>query len=69
MQVLSISMSDYLRNTFLHYIYELELVPYTLGYDCHMMDIIQRITDPMPMNLSYIVLAKLLLLSLLLRFL
>ena len=40
-----------------------------LGYDCHMMNIIQQITDPMPTNLSYIVLAKLLLLSLLLHLL
>ena len=29
-----------------------------LGYDCHMMNIIQQITDPMPTNLSYIVSAK-----------
>ena len=40
-----------------------------LGYDCHMMNIIQQITDPMPTNLPYIVLAKLLLLSLLLHLL
>ena len=66
MQVLSISTYDYLRNTSLHYIYELELVPIPLGYGYHMMNIIQQITDPMPTNLSYIVLAKLLLLLLLL---
>ena len=40
-----------------------------LGYDCHMMNIIQQITDPMPTNFYYIVLAKLLLLSLLLHLL
>ena len=40
-----------------------------LGYNCHMMNIIQQVTDPMPTNLSYIVLAKLLLLSLLLHLL
>ena len=40
-----------------------------LGCNCHMMNIIQQITDPMPTNLSYIVLAKLLLLSLLLNLL
>ena len=34
-----------------------------------MMNIIQQVTDPMPMNLSYIVLAKLLLLSSLLHLL
>ena len=34
-----------------------------------MMDIIQQIIDPMPKNLSYIVLAKLLLLSSLLHLL
>ena len=40
-----------------------------LGYDCHMMNIIQQITDPMPTNLSYIVSAKVLLLSSLLHLL
>ena len=42
----------------------------TLGYNCLMMNIIQRVTDPMPTDLSYIVLAKLLLLllSLLLQY-
>ena len=34
-----------------------------------MMNIIQQVTDPMPMNLSYIVSAKLLLLSSLLHLL
>ena len=34
-----------------------------------MMNIIQQVTDPMPMNLSYIVFAKLLLLSSLLHLL
>ena len=61
MQVLSISTYDYLRNTSLHYIYELELVPIPLGYGYHMMNIIQQITDPMPMNFYRIVSAKLLL--------
>src|SRR5215216_1487355 len=56
-QVLSISTYDYLRNTCLHYIYELELVPYRLGCNCHMMNIIQQIADPMPTNFSHIVLA------------
>ena len=36
-----------------------------LGYNCHMMNIIQQVTDLMPTNLSYIVFAKLLLLMLL----
>ena len=40
-----------------------------LGYDYHMMNIIQQVNDPMPTNLSYIVGAKLLLLSLLLHLL
>ena len=39
------------------------------GYNCLMMNIIQQVTDPMPTNLSYIVSAKLLLLSSLLHFL
>ena len=34
-----------------------------LGYNYHMMNIIQQVTDPMPTNLSYIVSTKLLLLS------
>ena len=68
MQVLSISTYDYLRNTCLHYIDELELVSYRPSYYCLMMNTIQQVTDPMPMNLSYIVLAKLLLLLLLLHF-
>ena len=38
-----------------------------LGYNCHMMNIIQQVTDPMPMNLSYI--ALLLVLSSLLHLL
>ena len=37
-----------------------------LGYDCLMMNIIQRIADPMPTIFLHIVLAKLLLLLLLL---
>ena len=40
-----------------------------LGYNCLMMNIIQEVTDPMPTNLSYIVSAKLLLLSSLLHLL
>ena len=40
-----------------------------LGYNCHMMNIIQQVTDPMPTNLSYIVSAKLLVLSSLLHLL
>ena len=40
-----------------------------LGYDCHLVDIIQQVTDPMPTNLSYIVSAKLLLLLSLLHLL
>ena len=69
MQVLSISTYDYLGNTCLHYIYELELVPIALGYDYHMMNIIQQITDPTPMIFLHIDLAKLLLLLLLLHLL
>ena len=41
----------------------------TPGYNCLMMNIIQQVTDPMPTNLSYIVSAKLLLLSSLLHLL
>ena len=62
-------MYDYLWNTCLHYIDELELVPYRPRLNCHMMNIIQQVTDPMPTNLSYIVSAKLLLLSSLLHLL
>ena len=40
-----------------------------LGYNCLMMNIIQQVTGPMPTNLSYIVLARLLLLSLMLHLL
>ena len=67
MQVLSISTYDYSRNTCLHYIYELELVPYRPSYNCLMMNMIQQVTNPMPTNLSYIVLAELLLQLLLLH--
>ena len=69
MQVLSISTYDYLRNTCLHYIYELELVPYRCRCNCHMMNIIQQIADPMPTIFLHIDLAKLLLLLLLLSLL
>ena len=48
----SISTYDYIRNTCLHYINELELVLYALGYNCVMMNIIQQVTDPMPTNFS-----------------
>ena len=40
-----------------------------LGYNCRMMNITQPVTDPMPTNLSYIILTNLLLLSLLLHLL
>ena len=40
-----------------------------LGYNCLMINIIQQVTDLMPTNLSYIVSAKLLLLSSLLHLL
>ena len=38
----SISTYDYIRNTCLHYIDELELVLVTLGYDCYMMNRIRH---------------------------
>ena len=42
MQVLIISTYDYIRNTCLHYIDELELLCIALGCDCYMMNIIQH---------------------------
>src|SRR3990170_8110278 len=42
MQVLTISMYDYIRNICLHYIDELELLCITLGCECYMMNIIQH---------------------------
>ena len=69
MQVLSISTYDYLRNTCLHYIENSSQCCIALGYNCHTMNIIQQVTDPMPTNLSYIVSAKLVLLLSLLHLL
>ena len=52
----SISTYDYIRNTCLHYIDELELLCISLGCDCYMMNVIQQVTDPMPTSFSHIVL-------------
>ena len=41
-QVLIISTYDYIRNTCLHYIDELELLCIALGCDCYMMNVIQH---------------------------
>ena len=45
-------MYGYIRNTYLHYIDELELLCIALGFDCYMMNVIQQVTEPMPTNYS-----------------
>ena len=45
----SISTYDYIRNTCLHYIDELELFCVTLGYDCYMMNHIRH-NSPSPIQ-------------------
>ncbi len=49
MQVLTISMYDYKRNTCLHYIDELELLCIALGCDCYMMNRIRH-NSPSPVQ-------------------
>jgi hypothetical protein len=69
MQVLTISMYDYIRNTCLHWIDELELLCIALGCDCYMMNVIHTNTHHWSNAYALLILifAKLLLLLLLLQ--